>query len=145
MTYSKWLAWKYSTFINSGRRAVTWVHAEARYMVLAMAIFFNWPKKGCGIFGAEYRKVVRAVIPRSSQWRMSNTEKIAEPARPTINSAKWILRLLIFHASFFDGCSITGGGKVPVKIIAAHGTRKNKADQGPGKMKVKQKRCLPGH
>jgi CRISPR/Cas system-associated protein Csm6 len=46
--------------IITGKMAVTYVHTSVRKIVFPIAIFLNAVNQGCGILGAEYRKVIMA-------------------------------------------------------------------------------------
>ena len=88
---------------------VTWAHANARNIVLPIAIFLRTEKTLKGIFGAEYKKVTKAVRPNHIQCSISRILKMIDPVSPAINKTRWILLLEMFHTSFSDGFSRWGG------------------------------------
>ena len=51
---------KFVLAIITGNIAVTYVHTRDRKIVFPIAIFLNAVNQGCGILGAEYRKVIMA-------------------------------------------------------------------------------------
>jgi len=72
----------------TGSMAVTYVHTRVRKIVFPIATFLNALNHGCGIFGAEYRKVIIAEAASQCQWGRRTNKNMQEPAKPIKNKMR---------------------------------------------------------
>jgi|SRR5689334_14996926 len=86
----------------TGNIAVTYVHTSVRKIVFPMAIFRNPLNQGCGILGAEYRKVMIAEAASQYQWGRRKKKNMHEPVKPIKNKIRWKILCFLSHSTRGD-------------------------------------------
>jgi len=84
---------------------VAYIQTKARKIVLPMAILRNARKCFCGIFGAEYKKVIIADKKSQNQCFNNKKKKIAEPIMPIRKSMVCIYRYALVQPMRSEGIS----------------------------------------